>query len=146
MESSEKLLFSNSFGSVSDKRVILHYKNGTEDLPVGSITSISIENKRNYFFAIPGLIISFFFLIVMVINIINISNQTPGMAGAGAGEILFALIVLLILLPISIIKLIGHYIIQISVGGNNRRPLKIANSKKTEASEFIDAVKKAVIK
>ena len=74
METNEKILFSNSFGSVTDKRIILNYKSGTEDLPVGQITSVSYQHRRNYVFAIGGFLIFLGGLIAMLANISNIGG------------------------------------------------------------------------
>jgi hypothetical protein len=136
METNEKILFSNSFGSVTDKRIILNYKSGTEDLPVGQITSVSYQHRRNYVFAIGGFLISLGGLITMLANISNI----------GGAEVLFILLFLIVALLSGIANWIGHHNIQISAGGKDRKPLRAEMSKTREGREFVDAVKRAVIK
>lgn len=136
METNEKILFSNSFGSVTDKRIILNYKSGTEDLPVGQITSVSYQNRRNYVFAIGGFLISLGGLIAMLANISNI----------GGAEVLIILLFLIVALLSGIANWIGHHNIQISAGGKDRKPLRAEMSKTREGREFVDAVKRAVIK
>jgi hypothetical protein len=59
METNEKMLFSNSFDLLTDKRIILNYKKGTEDLPVGQITSVSYQHRRNYVFPTALFLIQF---------------------------------------------------------------------------------------
>ena len=136
METNEKILFSNSFGSVTDKRIILNYKSGTEDLPVGQITSVSYQHRRNYVFAIGGFLISLGGLIAMLANISNI----------GGAEVLIILLFLIVALLSGIANWIGHHNIQISAGGNDRKPLRAEMSKTREGREFVDAVKRIVIK
>ena len=136
METNEKILFSNSFGSVTDKRIILNYKSGTEDLPVGQITSVSYQHRRNYVFAIGGFLISLGGLIAMLANIRNI----------GGAEVLIILLFLIVALLSGIANWIGHHNIQISAGGKDRKPLRAEMSKTREGREFVDAVKRAVIK
>ena len=136
METNEKMLFSNSFGSVTDKRIILNYKSGTEDLPVGQITSVSYQHRRNYVFSIGGFLISLGGLIAMLANISNI----------GGAEVLIILLFIIVALLSGIANWIGHHNIQISAGGKDRKPLRAEMSKTREGREFVDAVKRAVIK
>ncbi len=136
METNEKMLFSNSFGSVTDKRIILNYKSGTEDLPLGQITSVSYQHRRNYVFSIGGFLISLGGLIAMLANISNI----------GGAEVLIILLFIIVALLSGIANWIGHHNIQISAGGKDRKPLRAEMSKTREGREFVDAVKRAVIK
>jgi len=136
METNEKILFSNSFGSVTDKRIILNYKSGTEDLPIGQITSVSYQHKRNYVFAIGGFLIAISGLVVMLANISDI----------GGAEVLIILLFIIVALLSGIANWIGHHNIQISAGGKDRKPLKAEMSKTIEGREFVNAAKKAVIK
>ena len=136
METNEKMLFSNSFGSVTDKRIILNYKSGTEDLPVGQITSVSYQHRRNYVFSIGGFLISLGGLIAMLANISNI----------GGADVLIVLLFIIVALLSGIANWIGHHNIQISAGGKDRKPLRAEMSKTREGREFVDAVKRAVIK
>ncbi len=136
METNEKLLFSNSFGSVTDKRIILNYKSGTEDLPIGQITSVSYQHKRNYVFAIGGFLISLGGLVAMLANIRYV----------GGAQALITLVGIIFFLLSGIANWIGHHNIQISAGGNDRKPLRAEMSKTREGREFVDAVKRIVIK
>ncbi len=136
METNEKLLFSNSFGSVTDKRIILNYKSGTEDLPIGQITSVSYQHKRNYVFAIGGFLISLGGLVAMLANIRYV----------GGAQALITLVGIIFFLLSGIANWIGHHNIQISAGGNDRKPLRAEMSKTREGREFVDAVKRVLIK
>ena len=132
METNEKVLFINSFGSVTDKRIILNYKSGTEDLPVGSITSVSYQHKRNYIFAIGGFLITIGGLVAIL--------------AVGGAAVLIILLLIIVALLSGIANWIGHHNIQISAGGKDRKPLMAEMSKTREGREFVDAVKRAVIK
>lgn len=136
METNEKILFSNSFGSVTDKRIILNYGNGTEDIPVGQITSVSYQHDRSYFYSISGFLIAIGGFIVMLANI-----QVLG------GVAVLVIIVLVIIGILSgIANWVGHHNIKISAGGKDRKPLKAELSKTNEGRLFVEAIKRAVIK
>ena len=66
MELKESILYSNCFGSVTDKRVILNYKNGQEDIPINQITSVSYQHRRNIFFVASSFLIVIFGLLCIL--------------------------------------------------------------------------------
>lgn len=136
METNEKILFHNSFGSVTDKRIIINYKDGAEDVPLRQITSVSYRHTRSYFFAIGGFILSIVAL-TLIVSKVNLLD--------GAG-MLILVIVLVISLLSGIANWIGHHNIVISVGGKDRKALKAEMSKTNEGRQFSEAVKSAVIK
>ena len=136
MDTNEKIIFSNTFGSVTDKRIILNYKSGTEDIPVGQITSISYQHKRNYFFSIGGFLFGGGGLLGMLANI----NKFNGVV------VLVILLLVIMGFLSGVANWIGHHNIIISVGGKDRKPLKAELSKTKEGREFVEAVKRAVIK
>jgi hypothetical protein len=136
MENNEKTLFTNRFGSVTDKRVVLNYKSGTEDIPLGQISSISYQHERNHFFSIGGFVIGGGALLAMISNLRRI----------GGIEVLIILIVAIVGLLSGIANWIGHHNIIISAGGKERRPIKAELSKTREGRDFVNALKKAVIK
>lgn len=136
MESNEQILFSNFFGSVTDKRVILNYKGGSEDLPLGQISSVSFQHSRNYFFSIGGFAMS---IIIFAFIIISIDSL-------GGAEVLVILPFVIVTFLFGIFHWKGHYNIQISAGGKDRKPLRAKMSKMKEGLEFTEAVKRAVIK
>lgn len=135
METKEKIIFSNSFGSITDKRITLNYKNGAEDLVIAQITSVSFQRKRNYIISTIGILISMFISVILLSNINHM----------GADEIAISLIIILFFIVFSIIKWIGCFKIQISANGNNRKPLKVKKSKKNDGFEFVEAIKKTII-
>lgn len=135
MEKKEKLIFSNNFGSVSDKRVVLNYKSGSEEIPIGQITSISFQRIRNYFFAIASF--------VMIILILLALTRFWGFNG---GVYVVIAILILFLALSGLANWIGHHNIVISAAGQNRKPLKVEMSKTMEGRQFADAVKKEIFK
>lgn len=137
METNEQILFSNSFGSVTDKRIILNYKSGTEDLPIGQITSVSYQHSRNYVSAIGSFLIC---LVGFGFGFMLLLNKGPAVV------LLIILLIVILALLAGIANWIGHHNIQISAGGKDRKPLKVEMAKTREGREFVDAVKRAVIK
>lgn len=47
MSDSEEILFQNEFGKVTNKRIVLRYSNGSEDIALGQVSSISLQHERN---------------------------------------------------------------------------------------------------
>lgn len=136
METIEKMLFSNSFGSVTDKRIILNYKGGTEDLPINPITSVGYKHSRNYVFA-------FGVFLICVGGLIAIISNLSYLRGI---EVFVGFILVLGGLLMGVAHWIGNYSIQISAGGMDRKQLRVELSKTKEGREFVNAVKRAVIK
>jgi hypothetical protein len=136
MESKESLVFSNTFGIVTDKRITLNYRTGTEDIPINQVTSISLQHKRNYIFAIGGFAIGTIILLFMVSSMRNL----------GGGEALIILLVSLLGFLIGVTHWIGHHNIVISTGGNDRKPLKVEMAKTREGREFSNAIKKQIVR
>jgi hypothetical protein len=134
MTNVEQLIFSNHFGSVTDKRIILNYRDGAEDLPIGQVSSVKYKHRRSYFFALGGFAVA---LAVLIFMLTYISKMK--------GEMVLVLVVLIIIGTLSgIANWIGHHEIIISVNGNDRKPLKAEMSKTREGRNFVDAVKKAL--
>jgi len=136
METNEKILFSNSFGKITEKRIILNYKSGTEDLPVRQITSVSFQHERNIFFAIGSILISFGGIIAIIENFSNLNGM----------QVLLILLLIVVAFLSGVANWIGHHKIQLSAGGNDRKPLKVEMSKTREGLEFVKAIRKKIIK
>jgi heme A synthase len=136
METTEKVTYTNHFGTVTDKRLILNYKSGTEDIPIGQISSISFQHRRNYFFAIGSFVATVVLLIFMFSNLDNIR---------GAETLIILLLVLFFILS-GIANWIGHHNIVVSAVGQNRKPLKVEMAKTKDGRQFVDAVKKSIFK
>ena len=128
----ENILYSNCFGSVTDKRVILNYKNGQEDIPINQITSVSYRHQRNIFFIAVG------FLLVLI-GIFEIFSPEIG------GSALIGLILIAVGLLMGIAHWFGHHNITISSGGKDRKSLKAELSKTKEGREFVEAVRKSLV-
>jgi hypothetical protein len=136
METEEKLIFTNLFGSVSNKRIILNYKSGTEDIPVGQITSVSFKHKRNYFFAIVGYAFGIVLLGFMFFNINNLTGV----------EVLIIVILYVIALISGLANWIGHHNILVKTTGQNIKALKVEIAKTKEGRKYVEAVKEVVFK
>jgi hypothetical protein len=135
MNIEETSVFKNSFGSVTNKRVVLQYKSGTEDIPIGQISSISFRRKRNYFLSIASFIIAIIFGCILGVNLEDAS---------GAIAILLFLFIVFSLLS-GIANWVGHHEILISAGGKDRKALKVELAKTKEGLEFVSCIKETVI-
>jgi len=139
LDQNEHLQFSNTFGSVTDKRIVLNYKNGSEEIPIGQITSISFQKARNMFMSIFSFIISIL-LIVYIIAIVNSWNSEGGIF------VLIASLIFILSVLSGIANWIGHHNIDISAGGKDRKPIKVEMSKTREGKDFVNAIKKLLFK
>jgi hypothetical protein len=135
----EHLQFSNTFGSVTDKRIVLNHKNGSEEIPIGQITSISFQKARNTFMSI----FSFLFSILIIFYITTVINSRSSEGGI---IVLIASVLLIVSVLSGIANWIGHHNIVISVSGKDRKPIRVEMSKTREGKDFVNAIKKLLFK
>lgn len=133
MENNEKIIFTNNFGTVSDKRVILHTKNGSEDIPLDKISSIAFERKRN----IPVGVIFFVVGIGIIAEIMAV-----GTFGLPSYMIIVGILVFLFFGLAGLAYIVGHYTIKLNVSGVDRKPIKVEIAKTKAGMEFSDAIRK----
>lgn len=134
MDSSEKVVYTNVFGTVTNKRIVLKYKSGSEDILISQISSISLQHKRNYFSAITSLVLGLIIISYMLLMI----NSLGGL------EIIFILLFCGVAFLSSLANWVGHHNIIISTSGQNRKPLKVEMAKTKEGLQFVIEAKKAI--
>ncbi|MCX6256250.1 MAG: hypothetical protein NTV31_17510 [Bacteroidia bacterium] len=134
MENNERIVFNNSFGTVSDKRIILNYKNGSEDIPIKQISSVSFERKQNILFAIFYLIIG----IGILVGTFSL-EQVPG------AVIIVALVLFILFSLVGIAYYMGNYQIKISVSGRDKKPIRVELAKTKEGRDFSEAIRRQII-
>lgn len=139
MENNEKISFSNSLGSITEKRVILNYANGSEDIPISQITSVSFKQKQNKGLSIVLFTLAIAFLFIPFILLMNTGSL-------GGPELLISLLICVSCIIFGVKLWIGSKAIFISVAGNDRKPLKVSAVKSEEARQFADAIKNVVLK
>ncbi len=136
MEPCENVLFQNHFGSVTEKRITLKYKTGSEDIPIGQISSVGLQHERNYFPAVGGGVLAVIILLYMISSLNRL----------GGAEVLIMILFILFLGLLSVANWFGHHNIVIASSGQNRKPLKVEFSKTSEGREFVKAIKRVVFK
>jgi hypothetical protein len=134
MVSDENVIFTNSFGTVTDKRIIVSYKNAQEDIPIPQINSTSFKHRRSYFFGIGGFVLAIGVLLFML-NEIKFFNGT---------QVLIMVVIILIALLSGLANWIGHYDITLVTSGKDRKPIKVEMAKTREGREFYNAISKVV--
>jgi len=139
LDQNEHLKFSNTFGSVTDKRIVLNHKNGSEEIPIGQITSISFQKARNTFMSI----FSFLFSILIILWIVTVINSR---SPEGSVIVLIASVLLIVSVLSGIANWIGHHNIVISAGGKDRKPIRVEMSKTRDGKDFVNAIKKLLFK
>jgi hypothetical protein len=139
LDQNEHLKFSNTFGSVTEKRIVLNHKNGSEEIPIGQITSISFQKARNTFMSI----FSFLFSILIILWIVTVINERSSEGGI---IVLIASVLLIVSVLSGIANWIGHHNIVISAGGKDRKPIRVEMSKTRDGKDFVNAIKKLLFK
>lgn len=139
LDRNEHLHFSNTFGSVTDKRIVLNYRNGSEEIPIGQITSISFQKVRNMFMSI----FSFLFSILLIVYMTGFIDTS---ISESSRIVLIAGVLFVVSLLSGIANWIGHHHIVISAGGKDRKPIKVEMSKTREGKDFVNAIKKLMFK
>lgn len=134
MSNEEKMIFSNSLGSVTDQRVILNYKNGTEHIALAQISSVRYKHVRSLFFSLGGYAVS----IIVLLFMLSMIDKMSGVF------VLICCIIIIIGVLSGLANWYGHHEIVISVGGQDRKPLKAELSKTREGRELSDAIKKVM--
>jgi len=127
MDIAEKFVYSNTFGTITDKRIFLNYKSGSESFPLDQVDTVSFLRRRNYFFAVGS------FLAV---------GLTP-MYFANA---ITVIIIMLFFMILGIANWIGHHNIIVRVGGQKKSPLKVEMAKTKDGKQFVEALKKSIVK
>lgn len=135
MNTAEKVIYSNVFGTVTDQRIILNYAFGTEDIPVAQIHSVTFRHKRNYAIAL----ISFSAGILLVPAIVWYMQYS-----GGSKAILLIVISVLGILS-GIANWIGHHNVEIRTGERKRRTLKVEIYQREDGRQFADAAKGVVV-
>lgn len=130
----EKVVFNNSLGTVTDKRIIFNFKGGTEDVPVRQVTSVSYEKKRNVLMAGINIGIALFILIGIA--------QFDRVQGS---VIVFGILGFLGFGAIGIAHYIGNYYISISTAGTNRPPMKVEMAKTQDGYDFTQAIRQVIL-
>jgi hypothetical protein len=130
----ESMIFTNSFGSVTNKRVIINYKGGVQDIPISQVTSVSFERKQNKILSAVYFLSAIGSIFLMVSSHRNIGIEVI---------LIFLLLVFLILAGIS--NYIGRYYIGLTIAGKEAKPIKVEMGKVKEGSEFYQAIRKQII-
>ena len=136
MSEGEYMILQNSIGIITNKKLVLKYKNGNEEIPVSKVTSVSYIHKRGYFFAIGNFVFTAILLITWFLTI----NQSGAVYG------LVMLIISIFSILTGIANWVGNYDIIISVNGNNRKPLSVSFSKTKEGLDLVNSIKKEISK
>jgi hypothetical protein len=136
MENHEIIIFSNRLGSVSDKRLILNKKNGSEYIFLNAIGSIGLYHVKNYALSIVFFLLA---LLDLAFLMIAIKYNLPALF------VLILIFILPLMIYLGVIHIIGYYKIAINVRGYNNH-IKVKNGQQHEAKVFVDAVSSTILK
>ena len=135
MDESEKLIFNNDLGSVTDKRVIIFNKSETKSFLINHILSVSLERKNNIFLAIVNFLVSIISFISLYVFRL-----------AEWYILLILLIFGIVFLAICLAYYLGNYYLQISSGIEKIKPIKIEMSKTKEGKLLFNAIYSIILK
>ena len=130
----ENMIFSNSFGIVTDKRLIITHKSGSEDVPIKQVTSVSFERNQNRALSV------IYFIAALITVLITLNLRA-----IGSLEILVALILLIFFILAGISHYLGNHSIRFTIAGKEGKAIKVEMSKTKEGKEFYQAVRKQII-
>jgi len=132
MENEEKIIFVNTFGAITDKRVILDYKTTSEEIPLEHISSVSIMHRCNRSSANLGLAIALSAFVFLLLKIDHLSQPV----------IVSLLLVLLGGLVSGLSNSIGYPYIIMSAKGIMKKPMIVPLGKNQQAMHFVSQVMK----
>lgn len=121
-------------GMVTNKRVVLKYRSGEEDIPIQKITSIAFQHKRGMVGFIISLLGAIGLVIFMIVNIEKFDGGTTMIFCAAA----------LVLMLAAVANWIGRHYLVVSTGGKFVKPLKVEMAKTKDGKELYKAIDKAV--
>lgn len=130
----ESIIFTNSFGTVSDKRIIVNYKNGSEDIPLKQVSSVALERKRS-------MVIAMIYFIIAV-GILFFVFIAPSL---GSGEMMITLVAFLFCSLAGVAYYVGNHQIKISAAGKDRKPIKVEMSKTKEGRAFYESIRQQIV-
>ncbi len=134
MNVDEKILFINSFGAITDQRVILDYKTAAEEIPLEQISSVSIQHRRNKKLARAGLLAA----LALLLFLANIHNRM-----SDAGIVLYSFIPVACIFS-AISNTIGYPCIEIGITGNSMLPMIVRTGQNAEARRFVTEIIKVI--
>ena len=136
MNSNENVQFSNSLGSVTDKRIIVNRKEGDEEIDISKISSIIYKKNRNYFFIFLGIIV---FLAGIYFFYLNLRYL-------GVYEIVLVILFSILGFLTALANWFGGHQIVLGFSGKDGRTISVGSSKRKEGEEFVQAIKKSIFK
>ena len=137
MENTEKIITSNSFGSVSSQRIIFNNNGYFEELSMKQVYSVSMRRKNN----IIAAIVYFMLSLIVFLAVFKVESAAALFEYIPRGIIIIAIITFTFLFLVSMFHYIGHHTIRINDVGNDRRKIKVKLWKTKDGREFTEAIK-----
>ena len=130
----EQEVFSNIFGTVTDKSIIITTRDGVESTPTRQVSSVSFERHQNKVLAVVC------FIMALVIPLFGWK-----LGKIGGRELVFFAILSIVFLLAGIANFIGHHLIILKVAGKELKPIKVEISKTKEGLAYYQAIMKQII-
>ncbi len=138
MDNKEKIIITNSFGTVTNERIVFNTKYGTEEMGVRDVYSVSFSRTHN---AVPAIIYSV--LSVAVLVGVYFVESTPDLF-----EVIPKLVVILGIVVggglflLSMVQFLGRHVLKINEVGDERRMIDVKLSLTKEGRDFAEAIER----
>ncbi len=131
LNTDEKIIVANSFGTVTNQRVQFNLITGIKELPVKQVYSASFNKKNNRILIIIYILSAFGILgsLFLLENYIELIKNN-----------FVAILLLTSFSVIAMFQFIGYHLIKINEVGDERIIIKVNFSKTKEGREFVDAL------
>lgn len=141
MNNEEKMIITNSFGTVTNKRVQFTTKEYENELPIKNIYSITFPRKHNI---IPATI--YFILSISLLVSVFVIESTPELfEKIHLWIIILCIIGTGVLFILSMVQYLGHHIIRINDMGEDRILIKVKLSQTKEGRDFMQAIEEHIV-
>ncbi len=134
MDSNENVVFSNSFGKVSETSVIINRKNDSEEISLWQIAAVSFVRKRSIFLSFL-----YFFIAIVFLSLLFRASEI------NASVVILVLIFVLFFTLIGIAYFLGNHQIRLEVLGTVIKSIKVEMSRTKEGRSFAEAIQRQMI-
>lgn len=134
IDKTEEMIFINTFGAITSKRIILDYKTEAEEVPLNELRSVSIQHRRNTVLAKLGFAMGLAALLYLVTQFRELSQ----------GEVIISMLLVLAGGFSGISSLIGYPCIVISGPSGSKPPLIVSFGQVQNARQFVNEIVKVM--
>lgn len=133
MDNNEIIIFSNSFGVITNKRIVVHYRHGATDIPLDEVSDVSFERRQS-------ILLTMVYFAAGILVLVNIYSKPT----ASNAFVIFSWMLFIYLVLIGVAYFIGHHKIVLNVAGRHCKPVKVEMARTKEGKAFVDAIQRQI--